>query len=255
MAKRLALIDADIVAYAAAAGVEDRIVWDDGEVSMNVGDLDEACETAVAMIRKMEKMADASESILAMSCSRSDGWRRKVLPTYKSRRGADPEYREAVKQWLREWFKVIERPTMEADDLLGIMATKPRFEGYSLTQRVIVSDDKDLKQIPTTVIVPRSGEEVVVSHEEGEYLHMMQTLTGDPTDGYTGIPGVGPVAARKILGGIDPALWWTAVLESYGEAGLTEEDALVQARVARILRHGEYDYKTKREILWTPQRC
>lgn len=253
MAKRLALIDADIVAFAAAASVQDSIKWDDGEITTNVGDLDDACEKAVADINKLQKMADASDLILAMSCSRSDGWRRKVLPSYKSGRGADPAYRENVKQWLREWFSVIERPTMEADDLLGIMATKPRWEDFSLSQRVIVSDDKDLKQIPGTVIVPRSGEEVRVTVAEGDYLHMMQTLTGDPVDGYKGIPGVGKVKAEKILDAPTCGSPWEKVVWAYEKHGLTEADALQQARVARICRHEDYDYKLKQPILWSPK--
>jgi DNA polymerase I len=36
--------------------------------------------------------------------------------------------------------------------------------------------------------------------------------------------------------------------------GLTEDDALLQARLARILRADEYDFKAKRPILWEPTK-
>ncbi len=83
---------------------------------------------------------------------------------------------------------------------------------------------------------------------------MYQTLTGDSTDGYKGCPKVGPVAAARLLEPLmgEPAGMWIAVLLSFKKAGLTEADALVQARVARILRHTDYDFTNKLPILWTP---
>ena len=41
------------------------------------------------------------------------------------------------------------------------------------------------------------------------------------------------------------------------KAGLDEEAALVQARVSRILRASDFDFKAKQPILWkpTPYRC
>jgi DNA polymerase-1 len=45
---------------------------------------------------------------------------------------------------------------------------------------------------------------------------------------------------------------WAAVVSHYEAAGLTEEDALVQARVARILHRSDYDMDKKEPILWTP---
>ena len=45
------------------------------------------------------------------------------------------------------------------------------------------------------------------------------------------------------------------IIRGRGEAGLTEEDALVQARVARILRANEYDFGTGEVKLWEPSRA
>ena len=41
-------------------------------------------------------------------------------------------------------------------------------------------------------------------------------------------------------------------LNTNEKQGLTEEDALLQARVARILRDGEYDYNKEEVVLWKP---
>ena len=75
-------------------------------------------------------------------------------------------------------------------------------------------------------------------------------------DGYSGCPGIGPKRAARILDGVfgDPGGPgdWDAVVKTYVKAGLSEEEALVQARVARILRWGEYDRKKGKVKLWNP---
>ena len=47
-------------------------------------------------------------------------------------------------------------------------------------------------------------------------------------------------------------IYWQHVLKAYAKAGLSEEEALTQARVARICRSNDYDFKTKQVILWSP---
>ncbi|HUW45651.1 MAG TPA: hypothetical protein VMW50_07620, partial [Dehalococcoidia bacterium] len=58
------------------------------------------------------------------------------------------------------------------------------------------------------------------------------------------------VGAKKILEKAEDP--WEAILEAYIKAGQTEEDALRNTRLARILRPGEYNSTTKEPILWTP---
>ena len=50
------------------------------------------------------------------------------------------------------------------------------------------------------------------------------------------------------------AALWAVVLAAYEKAGLTEADALAQARVARILRASDYDFKQKKVKLWNPPK-
>jgi DNA polymerase-1 len=99
--------------------------------------------------------------------------------------------------------------------------------------------------------------------QEADYWHMLQTLTGDAVDGYKGCPGIGPVGAEKLLNGPavegeatydsgDPVLW-PRVVAAYEKKKLTEEDALRNARLARILRWDDWDRKKKEPILWSPQ--
>jgi DNA polymerase-1 len=79
---------------------------------------------------------------------------------------------------------------------------------------------------------------------------MIQTLTGDRVDGYPGCPGMGPQrAAKLLLDAKTPAEAWERVLKAYEKAGQTAEVALVQARIAKILLHNDWDGKTVR--LWS----
>ena len=75
-------------------------------------------------------------------------------------------------------------------------------------------------------------------------------MAGDQTDGYSGIPGVGIKRAQTIFE--DKGYSWKTVLESFKEKGMTEEDALVNARLARILTVDDYDFENKQPIPWTP---
>ena len=87
-----------------------------------------------------------------------------------------------------------------------------------------------------------------------DYNFMLQVLTGDKVDGYDGIDGVGIKTAEKLIKKYTnvPLLdLWKIVKGIYKDKGYTEKEALQQARVAHILRHGEYNKKTEKVKLWT----
>ena len=58
------------------------------------------------------------------------------------------------------------------------------------------------------------------------------------------------VTARRLL---DEDCSWKTVVSAFEKQGLSENDALTQARVARILRAEDYNFKTHKPILWTPK--
>lgn len=246
------LIDGDPIAYQCAFANESRIDWGDGDPTITY-DPDAALADVEAEIEKIKGDLGVRKVVVALSVATHTGWRRPILPTYKANRAkaVKPLALEACRQVLMEKFKAYLRPTLEADDVLGILAThRTLVRG----EKIIVSIDKDLRQVPGRVYNPRTQEMVEVSEEDGDYLHMLQTLSGDPVDGYTGIPGVGPAKAAKILGERDVPLlqWWAHVVAAYEAKGMTEDDALVQARVARICRAEDYNFKKKEVRLWTP---
>ena len=125
--------------------------------------------------------------------------------------------------------------SLEADDVMGIMATEP----HPTEDRIIVSIDKDMRQIPAKV--SRDGETVEnIPQRLADYWFMIQTLAGDSTDGYNGLPNVGVKTAEKMIQRYTnvPLLdLWKIVVGAYKAKGFTKKEALQQARVAHILRH------------------
>ena len=86
-----------------------------------------------------------------------------------------------------------------------------------------------------------------ISEADADRYFLTQVLTGDITDSYKGVPGIGPKKAEAILG---PRPHWGAVEKAYIDAGLTRDDAITQARLARILRWT--DWAEGGPKLWTP---
>jgi len=243
--KRTLLIDGDIIAYQSAVKSEQPIKWDD-----NLWTLHSYTPEAIKMvddgIDALKKKLKADSIVVAITDTKN--FRKDVLPTYKDNRKQKrkPLVLGDMRSHLIKKYKAVFYTSLEADDVLGILATKP-----SKDETIICSIDKDFMGVPCNYC--RDGETVQkISLNEANHFHMIQTLTGDTVDGYSGVPKVGAVTANKMLADKDMPVkdMWEIVVKAYEKAGMNEQDALQQARVARILRHGEYDKKTGEVKLW-----
>lgn len=248
------LVDGDLFLYQAVANcVEERT--DDGDEWYSQVNVDDAVAEVTAKIDEWRDGLKADGVVLAFGCSRSTCWRRFVFPEYKSNRpDRKPVGYAAAKQRLMDRWEWRSMPSLEADDVIGLMHTK------DLGRTVAVSDDKDFGQLPGLWLRPRSAppdgklEPTVVLPAEADKFHMTQTLTGDAADGYPGCKGVGPAGAEKALAGcLTARSMWRAVVDAFKSKGHDEAFALTQARVARILRSGEAT-KDGRVKLWRPGR-
>lgn len=256
---REALIDADILAYQAASSAEQAIDWGDGMWTLHAFE-DEAKAHFTRTLESIVEKTEAPDVTLAWSDS--DNWRRDVYPSYKSNRSGvrKPMLLKFIREWAsKQWFSV-QTPRLEGDDVMGMLTTNPELSG----KYVVCTIDKDLRCIPGSHYNFGKDEFFEVSTHQADRWHMTQTLTGDATDGYPGCTGIGPKTAEKILlAAIDEgtpwakphemnSLFWKHVVKAYEKAGLNEEFALSQARVARILRYNEYDHKAGEVKLWSP---
>lgn len=252
MSKRVLLIDADVLAYNAAFACEKAVEWEPGYWTWNVV-WDEVVEEFDRQLDEIRETLKGDDFALCLTDSEGN-FRHGVLPTYKGFRSKlrKPIVLKQFKQWLIDERQAYFRPGLEGDDCMGILMTRSNPTGE---ERVIVSIDKDMKTIPGLVCRwPIEQKPKLVTPEEADTFHLFQTLTGDVTDGYKGCPGCGPVKAEAILTGSHAAEFgaWAAVVKAYEKAGLNETEALTQARVARILRASDYDFKKKEPILWQP---
>jgi len=233
------LIDADFIVYKCCAASEDEIDWGDDVITV-VSKFSEAYRAVERDIKKITSEFMDSEPVLFFSDSKN--FRKKIYPDYKGHRNRKKPcgYRRVISE-LDKTYKVIRLPELEADDAMGIYAT---FEPGN----VIVSPDKDMRQIPGKLYDLK--EIVTITEKEGMRWHLIQTMAGDQTDGYSGVPGIGVKRAVDLLE--KDGYTWDTVVKAFKSKELDEDTALMNARLAKILQHTDYDAAERRVIPWHP---
>ena len=249
MSKTTLLVDGDLVVYRAAAAAQTSVEFEPGQWSYSC-DEDEARQRVDSELGHFKRHLKADAMLVTFSDS-DNNWRRTLCLSYKAQRGAKPAAYSSVREYVENTYRCVTLPRLEADDVMGLYATGKKLGG----EKIIVSADKDMRTVPGLLFNPGHEELGVqrITREEADYAHLMQALTGDRVDGFAGLPGCGPKKAEKILLSVPPNQRWAAIVKAYAGKGLSEDHALLQARLARILRNGEYVVTTKEIKLWTPK--
>ena len=234
------LCDADFIVYKSCAAAETEIDWGDDTILVT-SKFSDAYNATKRELTKLENKL-GSFSTLILFFSDSENFRKKILPDYKGHRNRKKPcgYKRVINA-LKKEYKVIIKPGLEADDSMGIYATK--YPG-----NIIASPDKDMRQIPGQLY--NFDETFTVSKEDGARWHLIQSISGDQTDGYGGVSGIGVKRAESLFK--EKGYSWKTVVDAFKDKGMTEDDALVNARLARILTVDDYDFKNKRPKLWSP---
>lgn len=246
------LVDADIVAFTAAARQES---WSEFGRAVTGTTLAAACDVD-EMIEGWQAKFGADSVLMALS-TRADNFRSTVLPTYKLNRAGKEDRRPImlpdVKAYISEEYNSYLWDGLEGDDVLGILQTHPTFVD---DDTIVISDDKDMRTFTGKMYAPcRDAVGVIeVTQLQADQFLCWQTITGDSTDGYTGAVGVGKASlfAQEVLV-CDREELWGIVLEAYGSVGLTEADAIIQAQCAKILTHEHFNVDTGEVTLWQPE--
>jgi DNA polymerase-1 len=237
------LIDADFIVYKACAAAETEIDWGD-DVILVTSKFSDAMRAATREISKIKGhfLWDVPSVILFFSDSTN--FRKEILPDYKGHRNRKKPcgYKRVINA-LTQQYEVIIMPTLEADDSMGIYATKN-------PGNTICSPDKDMRQIPGN-LYNLTDDFTLIEPNDGAKWHLIQSLSGDQTDGYAGCPTVGVKRATTLFE--SKGYSWKTVVETFKEKGLTEDDALINARLARILTVEDYDFTKRKPIPWTPK--
>tara|TARA_Y100001951_G_C11291461_1_gene272461 strand:+ start:1110 stop:1844 length:735 start_codon:yes stop_codon:yes gene_type:complete len=236
------IIDADLYLYRCLSATEEETHWGDDVWSLT-SDVKIAKDMFTEQLKQFQTRLDDDDLILCMSSKTN--FRKDIEPTYKGHRKKirKPLGYVAMQDWLQHHYRCFSKPGLEADDCMGILSTKPENAGKA----IIVSDDKDMQTIPGRLFRPGRDEVLNISELQADKAFYTQCLVGDPADGYAGLKGFGPKTAEKTLGA-RPA--WSLVEQAYIKAGKTREDALLQARLARILRWEDWDSENHQPRLY-----
>lgn len=146
-------------------------------------------------------------------------WRHEILPCYKEKRKPKiPEYlaeleRAKVLLSADPKVEVVASPGFEADDVLATLCAQEVGVGRKV---VVVSNDGDLRQLLRKGVVTIISNAVRENGEWGftyltydacvektgikpEQYADFQAITGDTSDGFKGIPGLGEKTAKELI--------------------------------------------------------
>jgi len=250
------LIDGDVLLYRFGHRGQDKADFGEGVVCEWT--TPETARTEVdVFIRQLVKTCDCNKTFICLSGPSNQIFRYDILPTYKhNRQGAEKPYLfYELKEHLEEHWPIVRKPVLEADDSMGILSTKKP------GKYVIASIDKDLVQIPGYHYNwSKDDKPKWINEREADKCFYKQILSGDPVDGFSGVPQIGAKRAEKIVNQLfmdgDPTVeeMWATIMSHHQKKGLSEDYALTQARMARILRYEDWDSEKQKPILWTPYR-
>lgn len=214
----IALIDGDMAAYRSAASCEPNKSTrpERKPVGFAISRLDE-------LIYRILSTTQSEEYRIFLSGPRN--FRKALYPPYKANRERliRPLHLDACRDFLiREWDAEV-CDGYEADDGIGIAVNE---------STIIVSNDKDFKQIPGQHYNPVTNEFEVVDEQTAALNFYSQMLIGDSSDNVDGIAGLGKARAPKVLSGLDAGQMHSRVSELYGD----ERFFLLNFRLLRILR-------------------
>lgn len=187
-------------------------------------------------------MEDIVEEFLPTSLSTyltgEDNFRHSLADSYKANRKQDkPIHYDTVRRYLIERYNARVVDGMEADDAIAIEAST------GTGSMVVVSPDKDFRQLPNIMLYdPRTKETRESSEVEALRFLYSQMIMGDRSDNIMGIPKCGEKAAQRALEGLTTEKdMYNKVLSMYKEHGLSEIDLTINANLLYLLRK-PYEY-------------
>jgi len=236
---KIALVDGDMVAYRCAASchpskkkaLELGVPFE----TLEVEPLDTAIFRANDLLYRIMDSCSADEYRVFISGDRN--YRKLLYKDYKAHRAdvPKPTHLDSIRELLaREWQAEV-CDGYEADDGIGMAHSE---------RAIIVSNDKDFKQIEGEHYNPVKDEFEVVDSTMAAYYFYHILLKGDAADNIRGVDGIGEVRASRILTGLSPEEMHTTVSRLYDD----ERRFLLNYKLVRILRSPEEYEDILREL-------
>mgnify|MGYP001439874247 FL=1 len=241
------LIDADWLIYNSCCACEQDTRWTEHEHTLHSDERD-IMNLIDNRIDVYKNIAGENHDII-MCFTSYPTFRHEIFPEYKIHRigRRKPLALRSVISNCKKIYDCVSYPNLEGDDVLGLLATNGQYKNP-----IIVSVDKDMRTIPCKLIAAEEVEHITEKKANRHWFEM--SIAGDSTDGIVGVKGTGMVTANKLLADTPDTIdaLWSKVAETYTKKGYTLADAILNARLTRILREGDYDYKTGEVKLWQP---
>lgn len=241
------LIDADWLIYNSCCACEEDTRWTEHEHTLHSDERD--------IMNMIDNRIDVYKTIagekhdIVMCFTSYPTFRHEIFPEYKIHRigKRKPLALRSVINNCKKIYDCVSYPNLEGDDVLGLLATNGQYKNP-----IIVSVDKDMRTIPCKLIAAEEVEHITEKKANRHWFEM--SIAGDSTDGIVGVKGTGMVTASKLLADTPDTIdaLWSKVAETYTKKGYTLADAILNARLTRILREGDYDYNTGTVKLWNP---
>ncbi len=272
---KIALIDADTLAYTACLASEEAVdvlpkefytemEWDsiinnpsydaDKGIIYNMN-LPAALNVAEDKLKRILDNTGCIDCELHFTIGRAN-FRYKLSSSYKSgRTGRMPAGLYETKKALLSKYNGQMHSEWEADDYV-VYAMKAYPSKY-----ILVAMDKDVyNSIPgkhynyyESAQFNKSMSWIEISEDTAKVWPYIQTLTGDATDNVLGIKGIGPAKAAKLVkADMSEAELWKAVTNAWEKAGMTSIDAILTMNLVNMHLLEEVDGKLQIKY-WMPK--
>jgi len=241
------LIDADWLIFSSCCACQEDTQWNEWEHTLH-SDVRDCLNLIENRLDVYRTIAESKHDIV-MCFTSYPTFRHEIFPDYKINRigKLKPLALKNTINKVKERYECITYPNLEGDDVLGLLATNGRYDNP-----IIVSVDKDMRTIPCKLLAAEEVEHITQKKANRHWFEM--SMAGDAGDGIIGIKGMGMVTASKTLADTPDTIeaLWDKVSKTYIKKGHTLADAILNARLTRILREGDYNYQTGEVNLWKP---
>lgn len=217
---KLILIDADPLAYRAVFSSEGKTIK---------GVCDKVDELYKNIFEAMQERYGNNFTYQSFLTG-ANNFRHEVAKDYKAQRPKEkPVLLNFARNYILENFNTTLTDGEEADDAIAILASS------NFQNSVIVSIDKDFRQVPGLLYNPNKRTWEDISEFEGLLFFYTQLLTGDRVDNIPGVFKIGPHKAFKMLEGAETEReLWKRCLEAYeGDY----DRAVMNGRLLWLRRH------------------
>ena len=241
------LIDADWLVFSSCCAAQEDTQWNEWEHTQ-YSDVRTSLNIIENRLEVYKSIAEGKHDII-MCFTSYPTFRHEIFPEYKINRIGKIKplaLKHTIKE-IKNRYEYAAYPNLEGDDVLGLLATNGRYK-----DPIIVSVDKDMKTIPCKLLAAEEVEHITEKKANRHWFQM--SLAGDSGDGIAGLKGFGMITASKLLYNTPDTTeaLWSKVQETYTKKGYSIADAILNARLTRILREGDYNYSTGEVKLWTP---